>query len=208
MAGAPHAVRSGELAFHYVFDTDQWTYLSRHPESSTVFDEAQRDMTQGVNAAVISCYPYGDFKSIVDVGGGVGSLLLPILEQNAGMRGIILDLPHVARQAQEHIAAAGLSSRCEAVAGDALVAVPRGADAYILKSLLHGHDDDNSVGILRSCRSAMPPHGKLIVIERILPERIDAGDEKALGWFLSDLSMMLLPGARERTTCLPGRICG
>ena len=195
----PHAVRTGELAFHSVFGTDQWTYLSRHPESSLVFDEAQRDMTQGVNAAVMSSYPFGDFKSIVDVGGGIGSLLLPILERNPEMRGIILDLPHVARRAQERIAAAGLTSRCEAVPGDALIAVPPGADAYVLKSLLHGHDDENALAILRKCRSAMPRHGKLIVIERILPERVDAGDEKALGWFLSDLSMMLVSGARERT---------
>ena len=195
----PHAVRTGELAFRQVFGTDLWTYLSDHPVSSNLFDRQQQNNTQVVNASLISCYPFGSFKWIVDVGGGIGSLLIPILEQNAEMRGTIFELPQVAAHARQRVAAAGLASRCEVIGGDALISVPSGADGYMLKSVIHNWEDAQALRILQNCRSAMQVHGKVIVIERLLSERADPGDEQALGKFLSDIMMMLLAGGRERT---------
>jgi hypothetical protein len=147
-----------------------------------------------VNASLASCYPFGRFEWIVDVGGGIGALLLPIIEQNPGMRGTVFELLHVAAPAS-----VGLAGRCEAVAGDALSGVPRGADAYAFKSVMHMHGDDNAVAILRNCRAAMRAHGKVILIERLLPEQIDPADERARANLLLDVSMMLLNGGCERT---------
>jgi O-methyltransferase domain len=124
--------------------------------------------------------------------------LITILEQNPAMRGTVFELPQVAVQARARVGVAGLASRCDVIEGNALVEVPHGADAYLLKSLVHGRDDDQTVTILRNCRSAMPAHGKLILIERRLPERIDPQNERDRENCLQDISMMLLAGGRER----------
>src|SRR5215831_18264312 len=131
-----HAVRTGELAFRHIFGTDIWTRLAERPEAARLFDEAMQSLTQGANGRLITSYPFEKFGWIVDVGGGNGSLLLPVLERRPVMRATIFDLPHVADGARCRIAAAGLSARCEAVGGDAFVAVPAGADAYVLKGVI------------------------------------------------------------------------
>ena len=143
--------------------------------------------------------PVGNFGWIVDVGGGNGTLLLPILEHHQEMRGTIFELPDVATQAREHIAAAGLAARCDAVDGNAFDTIPPGADAYVMKAVLHGVTDDNAEIILRNCRVAMPPHAKLLIIERLLPERIDQNDALAQDILLMDINMMVTGGGRERT---------
>jgi len=196
----PDVVRTGDEAFRSVFGTDAWTYRSTHPEASSLFDEAMRSMTQSANAAVATSYPYEGFGWIVDIGGGSGALLLSILKQHADMRGTVFELPHVVENARANIAAADLASRCEAVEGNAQTSVPAGADAYILKGVIHGQSDAEAVGVYRNCRDAMPAHAKLLVMERVLPERIDPDDPRSRANVLVDINMMLMsPGGRERT---------
>ena len=101
-----------------------WTRLAERPEAARLFDEAMQSLTQGVNGPLTTNYPFEKFGWIVDVGGGNGSLLLPVVEHHPAMRLTIFDLPHVADAVRGRIAAAGLSDRCEAVGGDAFVAVP------------------------------------------------------------------------------------
>src|SRR5262244_629377 len=194
-----HAVRTGELAFRHIFGTDMWTRLAERPEAARLFDEAMQSLTQGANGRLITNYPFEKFGWIVDVGGGNGSLLLPILERHPVMRATIFDLSHVADAARPRIAAAGLSDRCEAVGGDAFVAVPAGADAYVLKGVIHDWEDKEAIAILRTCRAAMSDRSKLILIERILPEQIDPDDALTRAKFIHDINMMVNPGGRERT---------
>jgi hypothetical protein len=158
-----------------------------------------QSLTLAVNQALASNYPFVGFGWVVDVGGGNGALLLSVLERHPTMRGTVYELPHVAASAREHIAAAGLASRCEVIEGDALAGVPKGGDAYVLKSVIHGREDDAALTILRNCRDAMPAHAKLLLIERLLPEQIDPDDLRSRSFFISDLNMMLSPGGRERT---------
>jgi hypothetical protein len=198
--GLADAVRAGDYAFHRAFGIDAWTYRSNNPKASKLFDEGMQSLTQGANAAIVTNYPFESFRWIIDVGGGNGALLLSILERHAGARGTVFELPHVAEHARERIAVANLASRCEAVEGDALTSVVAGADAYILKGVIHGRDDAEAVGIYRNCCDAMPVHAKLLVIERVLPERIDPDDTRNLANVLMDINMMLMsPGGRERT---------
>src|SRR5262249_10384028 len=119
--------------------------------------------------------------------------------RSPAMRATIFDLPHVADAARSRIAAAGLSDRCEAVGGDAFVAVPAGADAYVLKGVIHDWEDKEAIAILRTCRGAMSGGSKLIFIERLLPEQIDSDDALTRGQFIHDINMMVNPGGRERT---------
>jgi len=194
-----HAVRTGELAFRHIFGTDIWARLAQRPEAARLFDEAMQSLTQGVNKPLTANYPFEKFGWIVDVGGGNGSLLLPVLERHPAMRATVFDLPHVADAARSRIAAVGLSDRYEAVGGDAFVAVPAGADAYVLKGVIHDWEDKEAIAILRTCRVAMSDGSKLILIERILPEQIDPHDALTRAKFIHDINMMVNPGGRERT---------
>ncbi len=194
-----HAVRTGDYAFRHAFGTDAWSYRAAHPDDSRLFDEAMRSMTEGVNVAVATSYPFKEFGWIVDVGGGNGALLLAILAKNPRTRGTVFELPHVARHARERMAAADVSARCDAIEGDAMTSVPSGADAYVVKGVIHGRSDDETVTILSNCRAAMPPHGKLLLVERLMPERVDPEDARARVNLLVDINMMLMaPGGRER----------
>src|SRR5215469_4444157 len=114
-------------------------------------------------------YRFGQFGWIIDIGGGNGSFLLRILERHPEMRSTIVESPHVPAQTRKRITAAGFAARCDSVDGDALTTtkVPLGADAYVLKLVIHGKTDDDAIAILRNCRSAMPAHARLLIIERV-----------------------------------------
>jgi hypothetical protein len=193
------AIRTGENAFRHEFGTDIWGFRSTHPDYSKLFDAAMQSLTLAVNQAVASNYEFGELNWVIDVGGGNGALLLSVLERNPALRGTVLELPHVAERAREHITAAGLTLRCEVIAGDALLGVPEGADVYMLKSVIHGRENNAASTILRNCRNAMQSHAKLLLIERLLPEHIDPNDLRSRSFFMSDLNMMLNPGGCERT---------
>jgi hypothetical protein len=195
----PHTIRTGDNGFHRAFGTDIRSYLATHPDTATLYNAAMQSLTWGVNAEIGAHYLFGNFGWVVDVGGGNGTLLLSILEHHPEMRGTIFELPDVAAQARERIAVAGLAARCDAVDGNAFHTIPAGADAYLMKSVLHGKTDDEAETILRNCRNAMTTHAKLLVIERLLPERIDPYDALARDILLMDINMMVTGGGRERT---------
>lgn len=194
-----HAIRTGENAFQREFGMDIWSFRSAHPEYSALFDDAMQSLTLAVNRTVTSNYRFDGLDWVIDVGGGNGALILSVLQRYPTMRGTVFELPHVAERARENIAAAGLASRCDVIAGDALAGVPEGADAYMLKSVIHGRDDDAASTILRNCRDAIRSAARLLMVERLPPERIDPDDLRNRFFFISDLNMMLSPSGRERT---------
>ena len=102
----------------------------------------------------------------MDVGGGHGVLMRAVLEAQPHMRGVVLDLPGVIESAR--LADAGLTDRCEAIAGDFFEAVPAGGDAYVLSWILHDWDDQSAVRILANCRAAIGDAGRLLTIELVV----------------------------------------
>jgi hypothetical protein len=88
------------------------------------------------------------------------------------------------------------TERCRAVAGDFFQSVPDGADAYLLKQVLHDWDDAACVDILRTIRAAASPHARVLIVERMLPELVSDADTQTL---LVDVLMMVVTGGRERT---------
>ncbi len=189
-----HSVRTGEVAFEHCYGMPIFDYFAQHPEADRVFNEAMIGWTDRVAAAVASTYDFSPFGTVVDVGGGYGALLAAILRRHPMARGILFDQPHVVGSAKELLAAAGIADRCACVGGDFFVEVPAGGDAYVLAQILHDWDDDRSSAILGQCRRAMPPHGKLLVVELVLPP----GEEAFFGKWL-DLHMLVMTGGRERT---------
>jgi spermidine synthase len=159
-----------------------------------VFNRAMSEMTAVIEPAVLSICDFAPFKTIVDVGGGRGTLIASILQAYPAARGVVLDLPHVIEQGRKIIAERHLEERCELIPGDFFKEVPRGGDAYLLKWVLHDWDDEKSVAILRNCRRAMAPAARLFVIEAPLSSRNEPSLHK-----LMDVNMLVMTGGRERT---------
>ena len=189
-----NAVRDGENAFRSLHGTDVWEWRAAHPEESAIFDEAMMSLTGAGNAAVLAAYDFDRFGTVVDVAGGNGALLAALLAAHPQMRGILFDQEHVVSGAEPVLRAAGVFDRCEVVAGSFFSSIPEGGDAYVLKSIIHDWEDEESVAILRSCREAMGPEAAALVIERDLGPPNENPMAK-----LSDLNMFVMPGGRERT---------
>jgi hypothetical protein len=189
-----HSVRTGETAFPKVHGMDRWEYLARHPAERATFDAAMTANTALESAAVAGGYDFSGIGVLADVGGGAGGLLATILAAHPAVRGILFDQPQVVAGAEDLLAHAGVADRCRSVGGDFFDSVPSGADAYLLKSVIHDWDDDQSVAILRTCRAAMTDQAKLLLVERI----VRPGNEPDPAKFL-DLLMLVMNGGRERT---------
>jgi len=171
---------------------------ARDPEGAALFNAAMTSLTSAFDAAVTAAYDFSRLGTLVDVGGGQGALISSILAANPALRGILFDIPPVIENARGRIAEAGLAGRCELVAGDFFASVPAGGDAYVLKWVIHDWDDEHSVAILGSCRRAMARDGRLLLVERVVPERVDQSADTQ-GIVLGDLNMLLWTGGRERT---------
>ena len=193
-----HSVKTGEPAFHHFFGMDSFTYLEKHPEEGAMFDEAMAAFTKQICMAATAAYDFSQFNTIVDVGGGNGTLLAGILKANPSLRGVVFDLARAAEGAKKQIEASGLVGRCEVASGDFFAAVPSGGDAYILKHVIHDWDDERSTAILRNCHRAMLPHGKLLLIEGVYPPRIDQSAASRMA-ASDDVNMLVCTGGRQRS---------
>ncbi len=189
-----HSVQTGETAFRHMYAMTTFEYRALHPEESTIFDRAMTDTTRRTTLPLLDAYDFGGFGSVVDVGGGRGALLAALLQRHPHLQGTLFDQPHVVAGAEPVLRAAGVADRCRVVGGDFFVGVPAGADAYLLRAVIHDWPDPEAITILRACREAMPAHGKVLLIEWDLGEP----NERQLAKF-SDLNMLVAAGGQERT---------
>ncbi len=188
------SIQTGTPAFDRRFGASYFHYLAAHPEAAATFNTAMTGWSAQVASAVVEAYDFSDSTTVVDVGGGHGTLLAAILTANPHLHGILFDLPHVTASAAAFLATAGVADRCQISAGDFFEALPSGGDAYILAQILHDWDDERSRTILQNCRSAMAPAGRILIVELVIPP----GNEPSLGKLL-DLHMLILLTGRERT---------
>jgi O-methyltransferase len=138
--------------------------------------------TESLNVRIVAGYDFSRFNRVVDVGGGRGALLEAIVHANPGVHGTLFDQPHV-------VAGVELDG-CDVVGGSFFESVPRGGDAYVLKSVIHDWGDEESIAILRACAAALDGDACVLLVER------DLGDE-ASAWL--DLQMLVMLCGRERT---------
>ncbi|MBY0371426.1 methyltransferase [bacterium] len=189
----PHSIRTGQSAFANLHGCGLFEFLKTSPPAARIFHDAMGSGARSAAADVLSAYAFGARpRHFVDVGGGVGHLLFPLLATHIEHIGTLFDVPNVAPAAEEGIRANALETRCAFVGGNFFDHVPPGADTYILRNILHDWDDERARRILDRCASAMGAESRLIIIERVL----DVGGLGAL----HDLQMLLLTsGGKERT---------
>jgi hypothetical protein len=190
------SIRTGEPAFARVHGTDLFSYLAAHPDDAVVFDTAMQAVSSTFLSTIVAEYDFSPFATIVDVGGGTGTLLAAILTGNPTVHGVLVDRAHVLERAPEVLQQAGVADRCELVEADFFTSVPGGGDLYVLSNILHDWGDDAAVHILRTCRKGMHPGSRLLAVELVLPD----GPEPSMAKLL-DLEMLALtPNGRQRTT--------
>ena len=197
--GLLHSVRTGAPAFDRIYGMSNFEYWEHEPEAGAIHDAFFRAMTRTTNAPIVASYDFSRFGIVVDVGGSTGALLAAILLAHPGVRGILFDLPHVVSGAGSVLAEAGVADRCEVVGGSFFESVPKSGDAYVLRYVIHDWDEERSVAILRRCREAMAPGAVLLLVEQVVPERLEAVPEARRVTRLDLQMLVLTPGGRERT---------
>lgn len=195
------SVRTGAPGFRQAHGCGFWEYLERHSEPGALINDSMSAAASFVAAAVVRSYDFAGLRRLVDVGGGYGTLMSAALNAHPYMHAVIFDLPGVIERTRARLADAGLTDRCQAIAGDFFDAVPAGGDAYVLCWILHDWDDESAARILANCRAAMGDAGRLLAIELIVPapdQRQPSPDVVRLVNSM-DIEMLAVVGGRERT---------
>ncbi|MGO1052831.1 methyltransferase [Crossiella sp. CA198] len=199
------SLRTGRAAFPEVFGREVFEYFAADPELATLYNSAMGQPTRHIASTLPDLYDFTRCTSITDVGGGNGSLLITLLHRFPELRGLVFDTQAAIPEAAEAVRQAGLSDRCATQAGDFFAEVPRGADLFVLKWILHDWDDEQAVRILANCRAALPADGRILIVDEVLPERGNPDQPRDPG--LTDIRMMVLYGGRERTRAEFEQLC-
>lgn len=189
-----HTIQTGQPAWEHVHKMPIFEYIGQHPEAAQIFDQAMTSLSAGEAPAIVEAYDFVGIRKLADIGGGQGLMLRTILRSHPKMAGVLFDRPDALQGTQELLVQEELAHRCEVVPGDFFQSVPQGADAYLLKYVIHDWDDERSVAILRNCRRAMTNDARLLLVETVVPRPGEAHFAK-----LQDLEMLVVAGSQERT---------
>jgi SAM-dependent methyltransferase len=189
------AARDGKDPVVAAHGVDFFSYLAAHPEAAAAFHAAQ---AAGARLQAVMCadaLPTESVVSILDVGGGTGTLLAHVLASHPSLVGAVLDRPDAEAGAQATFAEASLDGRARFEVGDFFKSVPAGYDLHILTAIIHDWGDDECVTILRNCAHALAPGGRICVVETAL----QPGRRNAFVQAVDALMLALTGGGRERT---------
>lgn len=186
-----HTIEGTKPPFEEIFGPHIWAYWSPDFDEEQELQAGRRAMTDPEIRAPLRAYDFPASGTVVDVGGGHGTLLLRILQRNPGLRGILYDRAHLL--AASRLGELNDDDRWEMVVGDAFEAAPAG-DLYALKEIVRDCDDDHAALVLRNCRAAMNRGGRVLTFDTVL--RRD--DDRQVGKLMDVLLMGVHPG-RHRT---------
>src|SRR5438105_2095719 len=187
-----HSVQTGESAFEHSFGMRLFSYMTDHPDLGAAYNNWMAKQSELQNGAILASYDFSAHRKVVDVGGGQGATLAAILEANPHVTGVLFDLPQVVSKVT---LSESIAQHSEIVGGDMLESLPAGGDVYIFKRVLMDWSDEVAARALRNCRDAMAEHGKVLVIEPIVPE----GNEPSVSKVLDMTMLVMQGGGRMRT---------
>ncbi|GFH38219.1 methyltransferase [Streptomyces pacificus] len=187
-----HTVRTGESSFEKANGISFWELTKSDPDAKRRFNAAMSTVSEAESAGIARAYDFPDAGHVVDVAGGLGSLLAAILTEHRTVRGTVLERPEIVPLAEELLAKAGVDGRYETVAGDFFEEIPAGADLYTIKRALHDWDDDTIVRILARIRTSMRPGVPLLIMESMVDGN---SDQEAL---FRGLLLTVLVGGQDR----------
>jgi len=188
------AIETGMPAFDQAWGRPFYEYLNQNPAAASLFHEAMTGFSEQEAAAILTAYDFTKVRLIVDVGGGQGALMGVLLRAHTNLSALIFDRSPPSDGAVRLFAESGLAGRAGFVQGDFFAEVPAGGDLYVLKSIIHNWNNCLAEKILGKCRDAMLEHGRLLIVERVVPPGNSPSEAK-----LFDINMLVTLGGQERT---------
>lgn len=190
-----YSVKTGLPAFDRVFQQDIFHYFINNKDALAVFNDAMTCHSDAETPAILQAYDFSKINILMDVAGGHGRVIASVLQANPRMQGVLFDLSEVVAGAHGLLAKAGVAQRCKTTEGSFFDEIPQGADAIIMKHIIHDWSDESSIRILRNCRRALPSNGRMLIAEMVVAPGNDPSPAKWL-----DLQMLLMTqGGRERS---------
>lgn len=192
-------VKTGDTAARVMERAGLASRWSQDPDAGAIFRAVMGTAPAAQYAAIATGWDFSPWRTVADLGGGGGSLMVAILREFPHLKGMLVDRPASIEAAVPRFESEGLASQCRLIAADLLEAVPAGADVYVLQHVLHGYDDEQVIRILQNCRSALSGGGRVLVIEFVLPNTVNQVDSELERCLMSDLNMLAVTGGKERT---------
>jgi hypothetical protein len=191
----PYSIKTGKPAFDHLYGQGLFEFYL-DPEMAKIASDSKVSISSRASNSLLANYDFSDTNTVVELGifAGAGSTIIPLLQANPQMQGILFDFASAIAAAKPAIEQAGLSDRCQLVAGECVKTVPSGGDTYVLMFVIHNWDDQQAVKILQNCRQGMTETSKLLLVEMIMPE----GNEPFVGKLIDLESLLTTPGGRER----------
>ncbi len=194
-AALGHSVMTGESSFAHVFGESFWDRMRRLPEENEMFNRALADLRLDEHQQIADAYDWTAVNTVVDVGGGAGSLLAAILEKRPGKRGVLVEQPEVLPDAERLLSERGVRGRCEFLGGSFFNPIAAVGEVWTICQVLHDWPDAECRAILGRCREAMRDTDRLLVVEMLT-----VPCEPNAGVAILDMMMLLYFGeARQRT---------
>ena len=190
----PEALKDTSVGFHTTYGVPFFEFLQKNPNRGDIFDHMMQSFHGHEAAAVIAAYDFSTSTTLVDIGGGDGEMLTKILLANLSLQGILFDLPEVVGRSKQLLADHPAASRCNLVGGDFFDSIPANGDLYTLRHIIHDWADQPAIDILKTCRAAISPKGRLLIIEGVIEPGNQPTPQKLL-----DLIMMVTFSGQERT---------
>lgn len=187
------SVKRGKPAFEEVFKEPVFSYFKHHTEREALFQKAMKEKSKGVIEGVIANCDFRKFDTICDIGGGYGQLLRRLLHHYPHLTGTLYELPAIVQKVREDKLFIE-NGRSTIIAGDFFDSVPKGKDAYILKSVLHDWDDKRAEEILQNCYKAMEEKSRLFIVEAIIQPK-----DQSIYANCMDMVMLSVTGGKERS---------
>ncbi|HYJ47566.1 MAG TPA: methyltransferase [Pyrinomonadaceae bacterium] len=189
-----HSLKTGKSAWGQVHGVEVFDYFAANPVQAEIFNRAMTDGSVATAPVVVEAYDFSGITTLADIAGGHGYLLAQILKANPNLKGLLFDVPPVIAGAGELLDKEGVTDRVEKVTGDFFTSVPQGADAYLMKHIIHDWDDERAEKILKNIQRVLPAEGRVLIVEVVVPEGNEPHYSKLL-----DLEMLCSPGGVERT---------
>lgn len=190
-------LRTGVDPFQRKYGKMMYEVIADYPELSKSFNRAMTETAWMSAESIANLEDFARFTTVADVGGGRGQLIGQIVHGHPHLRGILIDLPHVTKDAPKLLASLGVADRVTVMSGNFWDdGVPAGADAYLFHRVFGGADDHQVAKTLEQIHAEIgdKPHGRLLIAEPILPPPNRFHPSR-----LIDIDMMLNFGGRFRT---------
>lgn len=189
-----YSVQTGKVAWEKVHGLEVFPYFQQNPEEYEIFNRAMTSLTGNALPAIIESYDFTGVETLADIAGGHGILLAGFLKKSPELKGVLFDLPEVIEGAPALLQEEGVADRVRLESGDFFEGVTKGADAYMMKFIIHDWDDERALKILRNIHRDSAPNARLLLVEMVV-----LGPNEPHFGKIQDLEMLVSPGGIERT---------